>query len=416
MHSQPGSCVSGVGRKVALVLESFPGRSENFIYREILELHCRLQDFAVISVRCGDPQNWEVMVEGQSLTRVTHHVLESGLLQALLVHARWLLRSPVDYGRTVLHALSLHHGRWLRAARQFHLSVMLADLAQQSAIEHLHAAFANHIANIVHLAACLIRIPYSLSAHAHDLWVERPLAVVMNKATCCLACTRTGREFLAEAFPGARTALVRHGIRLPTWWAAGSGATSPLSSGSVLRIVSAGRFVPKKGFDTIIEACRLLDKQGILFECDIFGDGLLCESLARQIRRAGLQEKVRLPGFISHWNLMLRLREAQLFVLPCRIDPALGDRDGVPNVLLEAMACGTIVIAGDIPTVREIIEDQETGYLACSNQPLDLVRVILLALEHRGDWDKIRARAVERLSQEHDTHRNIMTFMSNIGV
>lgn len=403
--------VTSIAGKVGLVLQTYPGRTENFIYREIQELARNRLCVEIFSIRRGDPQNWEFMDGGGVLQDLPWQPLALPVRESLRIHAQWIVRHPIRYCQVAWLAVQIHRSPRLSAIKQFFLAIPLADQARRSGVRHLHAAFANHVANIAFLAARLLRVPYSLSAHAHDIWVQKPLTKVMNMAKCCTTCTQAARDELLLQFPQANIRLVRHGIRIPDLVDL-KVLPPPVSPSLPLRIISAGRFVPKKGFDTLIAACRLLTQQGLSVECDIFGEGPLNAILQHQIQSLNLQRYVRLHPFITHGELLVRLRSAHLCVLPCRIDPESGDRDGIPNVILEAMACGTIVIGGDTPAMREVVEEEVTGYLVPSDQPVELARVIEWAHLKHDCWPALRRHALQKLTWEHDFEKNITTYIS----
>ena len=235
----------------------------------------------------------------------------------------------------------------------------LEQLLRSRNIRHIHGHFANEPAAIVRQAAHAAGIGYSISAHAKDIYLTAPDALRANlsDARFVVTCTSYNAEFLRKALPGVPIAKLYHGIDCGKL----HGAQGDVS-GSGLRILSVGRLRAKKGFDTLIAACALLRDRGIAASCEIAGYGPEGAALRQQITSLRLQDQVTLTGKLGHDEVLNRMRAADLFVLPCRVD-ADGDRDGIPNVILEAMATGLPVVSTPVSGIPEVIEHGTTGWL-----------------------------------------------------
>jgi glycosyltransferase involved in cell wall biosynthesis len=138
-----------------------------------------------------------------------------------------------------------------------------------------------------------------------------------------------------------------------------------LSETGPLRIFGLARLVPKKGFDTLLEALAKLDKadqKKTPFFCTLAGDGPERERLAELALHLGISDRVRFLGEVPNSAVPSLLRASDVMILPCKVD-ARGDRDGIPVALMEAMAAGVPVVSGDLPTIRELITDRVHGLL-----------------------------------------------------
>jgi glycosyltransferase involved in cell wall biosynthesis len=296
-------------------------------------------------------------------------------------------------------ALNACPGSAWRAWGWFDRAVALASRLEADGITHLHAHFLSGPAVVAYLATRIFPIPYSLSAHAADVWSDPVCPAAIQSAACCVACSQSAADDLSRRYPDARVETIHHGLSRAYLDQAASASGLPSGGGDLAewRILSAGRLVNKKGFDLLIGACAELRDEGIGVRCRIFGDGPLRQALQSRIDAAGLSSRVTLHPFVGHEELRREFGEAHLFALPCRIDASSGDRDGIPNVLLEAMAAGTVVVSTDLPTIRELIVPDATGFLAPADDAAGLARAIRSALSTRAEWPRIRQEARETL-------------------
>jgi glycosyltransferase involved in cell wall biosynthesis len=148
----------------------------------------------------------------------------------------------------------------------------------------------------------------------------------------------------------------------------------PGTAGAVL--LAAGRLVEKKGFDTLVSACAELRRRGVAFTCLIFGTGPLLGALRRQVAASGLDGVVELSGWAAPHQLLDEMDRAAVLAMPSRVTRG-GDRDGIPNVVLEAMAAGLPVVATNVSGIPEAVIPEETGLLV---EPAD-VRALADAIE-----------------------------------
>jgi glycosyltransferase involved in cell wall biosynthesis len=240
-----------------------------------------------------------------------------------------------------------------------HATRHLADQAKVRGLAHLHAHFANEPAGITRAAASRAGITYSISAHAKDIYLtdDAMLRANMADARFITTCTSANAQYLRKVAPGAPVSKLYHGIDCGKLkpCASSKRADPPL-------ILSVGRLRAKKGLDLLINACAELRDRRIAFRCEIIGYGPEESALRQQIEVLGLDQHVTLSGKLGHDAVLERMRAASVFALPCRID-ADGDRDGVPNVILEAMAMGVPVVSTPVSGVPEIVSDGETGWL-----------------------------------------------------
>ncbi|HEX9654716.1 MAG TPA: glycosyltransferase family 4 protein, partial [bacterium] len=210
-------------------------------------------------------------------------------------------------------------------------------------------------------------LTYSFSAHAKDIYLQDPelLHLKSTTASFVVTCTEHNRQYLQQV-SGKDVPVFRsyHGVNLEVF-------SMPTNSESdfIPRILSVGRLVPKKGFAVLVEALSLLRQKGFPFRCIIIGSGSLESSLRYQISNLGLEDCVELRPPVSQGQLRDYCYAASLFALACEVQSD-GDRDGIPNVVVEAMATGLPVVSTNISGIPECVEHGVTGLLVPEKDPV----------------------------------------------
>lgn len=376
------------------MLRSWPRLSQTFILNEILQLErlgARIEIFAL--ARSG-----EAVVQPEvSAVRAGVTFLDAQGQRARHAHRRLLARHPLRYAGTLLYALSRRrlYGGYTGsgALRAFTLGVRLAgELSgdDHGGFGHIHAHFAHDPALVALLAGRLSRTPFSFTAHARDLYQipGTALAERARRASAVITCCRANLEHIRNvAGADARVELVYHGVDLerftPAHERVGNGAP---------RVVSVGRLVEKKGFDDLLAACAVVARSGRGLRCDIYGEGPERGRLELLRERLGLGGVVRFLGARTQSELVNAYREADLFVLTPRVTGD-GDRDGVPNVLLEAMACATPVVSTRVGGVAEVVDGVSNGLLVDARDGDAIAAAITRLLDDRRSREQLGAAA-----------------------
>jgi glycosyltransferase involved in cell wall biosynthesis len=257
-------------------------------------------------------------------------------------------------------------------------ALALARRVRPLGVRHIHAHMAHVPATIAMYAARQLGIGFSFTGHANDIFPNRTLlAEKLRRARFAACISEWHREFYrcVSGVPESRLPVVRCGVEIP--------AAAPVEREGVPRIVAVGRLMPKKGFDVLVRAVAELRAAGVGVECRIIGAGPQREELAGLIRERGLTGTVALLGAMANERVLDEIAGADLFVLPCRVDPG-GDRDGIPVVLMEAMARGVCVISGDLPAIRELVRHGETGLMVSPGEVGPLAAAIRTALADKA--------------------------------
>ena len=385
------------------VLMGFPRVSETFIASELLrveragvpvrlfvikpveERERGLRHPVVDAIR-AEPVH---LPDPRTLTAPLHRWRRAHLRPFLPAIRRTLRRRP----RGVARAAALALGQALRDRRgpftgprkiyvkELIQAIALADrLLAAPDVRHLHAHFAHGTTTITWLAARITGLPFSFTGHARDIyapdlnrrgWLRRKLLA----AEFAVTCTAANVEHLRGIAPEADIRLVYHGLNADFARLLETPAGPPAGNGR-LRVLGVGRLVAKKGFDVLVDACAVLERRGVPFEALIVGqDDKHGDAVRAAIERHGLGDRIRLPGPLGQAELLAEYRRASALCMPCRLLP--DDRDGIPNVLVEAMAAGAPVVASAVSGIPELVADEVNGLTVAPDDPEALADALL---------------------------------------
>jgi glycosyltransferase involved in cell wall biosynthesis len=389
--------------RLTYVVGTYPVLTTTFIDREVQGLLDLGADLRIVSVR---RPAMALSPAQEALSKRVTYLLPASLPRLLLAHAWWLVRRPRTVLGTLLWLLRRPHGEGSRLRTVLHVATALyaAYALRDRRGVHLHAHFVDRAATVALVVARLLDATYSVTAHANDIYL-RPVLLPEKfaGATFAATCTEYNRQHLETVLGpelGARVARIYHGLDL------GGYVARDEPAGARPVIVTVGQLKEKKGLRHLIDACRLLTDRGIDVGCEIVGDGPLRSELAAQIANRGLEDRVTLTGALPHPAVIERYRRASLFVLPCVV-AADGDRDGIPNAILEAMAMAVPVISTPISGIPEVIRDGETGVLVATGDPVALADAIERLLANPAARRELGACGRQLVTSEFDITRNV---------
>jgi glycosyltransferase involved in cell wall biosynthesis len=361
-------------RSIGVVLKGYPRLSETFVTQELHALEQRGLSLALFSLRrstdaAAHPLHDEIRAPVTYLPEYLHH-------GPLRVFRAWrkARRLPGYRGALSAWRKDLWRDRTRNRARRFGQALVLAS-EMPADIVHLHAHFLHTPASVARYAAMLRGVGWSVSAHAKDIWTipeweKREKLAACTWATTCTACNAT---HLRELAPPARPVeLVYHGIdtaRFPPPRSLRSTADGR-DPRSPVTLLAVGRAVDKKGFDDLLQALATLPPQQH-WQLLHIGDGPRRPMLERMARELRLADRIRWLGPQLHGVVLDAYRTADIFVLPSRIAPD-GDRDGLPNVLLEAQSQRVACVSTRMSGIPELIIDGVTGLLVAPRAPAEL--------------------------------------------
>ena len=396
---------------VIYVVRSWPRLSQTFIVNEILALERRGVELVVLSlVRSGEADRQPEIDRVRAPVRFLEDQLRGPWLRHARLHLALLATTPRRYLRALVLALR-HPGLAAGYGECSALRGFVLATWAVAGINHLrsigrtpvrvHAHFAHDPALVGMLTARLSGLPFSFTAHARDL-VQIPttsLSARAAAATAVVTCCDLNADYIRAAVPGAvrpPVVVIRHGVELERFRPSPRGHRDgpPL-------MVSVGRLVEKKGYGDLLLALREVVQRGGRFRCEIYGDGPLWPQLAALRDSLGLRQQVSLMGSRDSDQVVAALRAADLFVLTPKVT-ADGDRDGIPNVLVEAMACGLPVVATDAGGVGELVRHDVNGLLAEPGDAVGLAALLGSLLADRGRAARLGAAARRTAEQLYD--------------
>jgi glycosyltransferase involved in cell wall biosynthesis len=395
---------------VAYVLGTFPQASQTFIAREVRGLRALGVPLRIFALGRRPPDALEPPDRTwYSDVRFVPFFLAPTVVAA---NAGVFVQAPGRYASTLLRLASLPHRSPLLAVRAVALFMRAAwvarTIARAGGCRRVHAHFALAQTEVAMAVSGLLGIPFSFTAHARDIYATpSALEDKIRAAACVVTCTAYNVEHLRRLcpeMPAAHVQLVHHGVDVRA--ARGPGSTaSPVPAPQATPdtaaplILAAGRLIDKKGFDTLVHACRLLADRGVAFECRIYGEGPLAGSLQQAVERERLSDSVVLRGWASAGTLTSEMARAAVFTMPSRVSRT-GDRDGIPNVILEAMAAGVPVVATAVSGIPEAVHDGITGLLVAPDDPVALGEALQRVLHDPALAARLGSAARARIAEE----------------
>ncbi|GAC1658011.1 MAG: glycosyltransferase family 4 protein [Ktedonobacteraceae bacterium] len=329
--------------KIAFLLSSFPSLSETFILQEILELEHQGLPLRLFSL--SEPSTAK-LAGGQWYGQASiTYISRCSTLTLLAAGARRFLKAPWHSLRTGI--VMIAHYRQRSVPRCLLYAAYLADQLEREGLTHLHAHYATEPTSVAQATYLLTGIDYSFTAHAYDIYLSptHVLAYKMQMANFIVTCTAYNRHYLA----------------------------SP-------RILTVARLVEKKGVSYLLRACRILKDQHCKFTCRIVGDGPLRQVLEREIRALELTDTVELWGAATHKQVIEMYQQAAITVLPSIIGKN-GDRDGIPNVLVESLWMSVPVVSTPVSGIPELISSEINGLLVPPHDSVALAAALARLLD-----------------------------------
>ena len=382
--------------RIGYVVKRYPRYSETFIVTEILAHEAAGLEIEIFSLLPPEDTHFQNII---SRVRAPVTYLRAEGLKA------------TDFWAGLQRAAAVLPDLWAalptatgEEARHVYQAALLAREARRRGITHLHAHFASASTSVTRLAARIAGIPYTFTAHAKDIFQEDVSAEQLRRKLADAAAVITVSDYnlayLRDAYgdAAARVQRLYNGLEPEQFPYAPPGDRPPL-------VVSVGRLVEKKGFPDLIDACAVLAGRGRDFRCEIIGSGPDDEALRTQVARRRLSGRVQLLGPRPQSEVIGKVQGAAVFAAPCVVG-ADGNRDGLPTVLLEAMALGTPCISTDVTGIPEVVRHGETGLIVPQHHPEALANAIERLLDDAELRVRLAAGARLLIESDFDSHRN----------
>ena len=393
-----------IRRKTLVVLKGYPRLSETFIAQELLGLERAGFDLTLISMRRP--------------TDKKRHPVHDEIRAPVIYLPEYLHEEPIRVLRALLAG-------WRKPNFNRLLSQFWADLrrdisrnrfrrlGQALVLAHewpggdwLHAHFIHTPASVTAYASIMTGIPWSCSAHAKDIWTSQDweLAEKLADARWSVTCTRSGYEHMrALAANPSRVHLSYHGLDLARFghFEAERSRHDGTDASKPVEILSVGRAVPKKGYDVLLQALALLPA-GLHWRFVHIGGGDELSRLKPLAQKLGLADRITWKGALAQEDVLDHYRRADAFALACRV-AADGDRDGLPNVLVEASSQNLVCVSTNISGIPELLTHNENGLIVPPEDP----QALAAALERIIRDPAMRLRlgeAAEARVREHFNH------------
>ncbi len=369
--------MSSTPTPLAIVVKCWPRLSETFVAQELAALESSGQAFEIWSLRHPtSPKQHPLHRQVKARVRYLPEYLHQE--PARVIRSWWSVRS--------LPGIREAHRIWWRDQRRDNTRNRLRRFGQACVLaaelppgtRGLYAHFLHTPASVARYAAIMHGVPWSFSAHAKDIWtspeweIREKLDPTSHGAHFGVTCTGSGAAYLRglSIDPG-RLDLVYHGLDVSRFPA--PPARTAADSAASLRLLSVGRLVEKKGFDRLIAALALLPSS-LTWEWVHIGGGALKTSLQQQARALQIDARIHWLGEREQPEVIEQMRKADLFILPSRV-ASNGDRDGLPNVLMEAASQKLPIISTAVSAIPEFIQHGVHGSLS-SDDPAELAAVI----------------------------------------
>lgn len=379
-------------RRIVLVLKGYPRLSETFIAQEILELERVGFEISLVSLRHPTDKHTHPV---HSEIKAKKYYLPEYIYQEpfrVLKAKIWCLARPGFWKVIPIFLKDLFRDRTPNRIRRFGQAMVLAREFSKDC-DHIYVHFLHTPSSVARYTSFITGKSFSISAHAKDIWTIPEWEIREKLADCdwLVTCTEGGADYLNSLTEPGKVKLVYHGLDLTRF--PSPGARNDKNDGSskekAVRLMTVGRAVAKKGLDTLLQALSDLPDD-LHWDWTHIGGGPLRDELMQMAQDLGIADKCDFQGALPQSEVLETYRKSDLFILPSRIDET-GDRDGLPNVIVEAQSQSIAVISTNISGIPELIEAGKNGILI---EPDD-VQALSIAIEKLSIDFNLRTRMGE---------------------
>jgi glycosyltransferase involved in cell wall biosynthesis len=402
--------------RLAIVLKGYPRLSETFIAQEIRALELRGFELCIFSLRHPyDPATHPIHAEIEApvyyLPEYVHDDVPA-VLRAL-VRVCW---KPGFWGALLSFAHDLWRDPTRNRMRRFAQAMVMVHKMPAS-VQHYYDHFMHTPASVTYYASKISQTPWSVSAHAKDIWTipEWELREKLASTQWVVTCTSANEQYLSSLVDTEdKITLLYHGLDFERFGQ--NPGTASMRDGSdetnEVRLVSVGRAVDKKGYQTLLAALAEIPVT-LHWRFVHIGGGELLEQLQQQAREYGIDGRIKWLGALPQTQVLAQYRDADLFVLPSQI-AADGDRDGLPNVLMEAQSQNLACLSTNISGIPELIVHAESGWLVEQKDHQLLTQALQKLIADPALRKTLAQAGFERVRHEFSMDRGIDTLVSKL--
>lgn len=358
-------------KTLAYILKGYPRISETFISNEILLLEKLGFEMHLFPMR-QPRESFSHASVAEIKAQVSYLPTElfKNLAHLLIPNILLAVRHPKRFQKTIKLAIQGNSTNKLATLKHFLQAGYMSyyHLTGNTNIGHLHGHFAHSPTSVTRFAASFSGLPYSFTAHAKDIYTstKEKLRQRIEEAQFVVTCTKHNKEYLEEIRGNCTTPIhcIYHGIDLNLF----QNDEKLSRSKSCHSILTIARLTSKKGLPTVYQALQLLKERGLEFTHTLIGDGDDRDAITALIKTLGLEQRCQWLGTRTHEEVLQQFKKSDLFVLGCEI-AANGDRDGIPNVLVESLAMGVPALSTHISAIPEILIKEKTGLTVAPQDP-----------------------------------------------
>jgi glycosyltransferase involved in cell wall biosynthesis len=390
------------------IASQFPARSETFVYREVRELRRRGWNLKTVSL--NDPKE-PGLPEFSDLEHGNVIVYGAGGGATLGAAIAEFLTHPIRSMRTLITAIgdAISPGEKVRFSDRLKLpaqalaAIGAARRLAGDGTRQIHAHFAHAPATIAMYAALQLGVEFSFTGHANDLFQRRALLTRKLQRARFVSCISEWHRnfYISAGADPAKCHVIRCGVPVAEWI-----PREPGHARKQIQLLTVCRLVEKKGVDTLLRAMQAISQENRDWKLTIAGAGEESDKLKSLASDLDIATRCDFLGAVSNDRVRDLVMHTDYFLLPCHPD-ARGDRDGIPVVLMEAMACGVPVISGDLPAIRELIEHGESGMLVDGKNPTDVAHALTELVRNCELRKKVAAGGRRRVETEFSLEENL---------
>ena len=403
-------------KKIACIVKGYPRLSETFIAQEIHALEQAGIDIVIYSLR--HPTDLSVHPINEKIKARVHYLPE------------YLYQHPVRFFSALFKALfkpsfypllagfikDLSRDFTPNRGRRFGQALVLANEIEADR-QWLYVHFLHTPASVAAYTSKLVKLPWSCSAHAKDIWTSPhwDLSEKLADLEWLVTCTQANVDFLRGlANDTEKVSLLYHGLDLTRFpEPSGSSAADGKDADQPVTLISVGRAVNKKGYDILLNALARLDDT-LNWRLIHIGGGPLLEQLKTQARELAIDNHIAWLGAQNFESVIKNYQSADLFVLASRIDKD-GDRDGLPNVLMEAMSQGLPCLATNISGIPEILSNRENGIMVAPENPEQLTAALSELIQSPDLRKQLGKSGYQTVSMDFSLDKNIQKLINRFS-